>query len=113
MKLALEEHQAALDLIMLRYRQQVLQMVQMNWVQKLAEKSVDASRVSLNFSCGKWCGYFYFPTNRSGGHRAPKRRAGRIKPNIQQCQDFFQKIGLEPKGWGSEEYLRSDLGYLS
>ena len=52
LKLALEEHQAALDLIMLRYRQQVLQMVQMNWVQKIAEKSVDAARVStwlINF----------------------------------------------------------------
>lgn len=47
LKLALEEHQAALDLIMLRYRQQVLQMVQMNWVQKIAEKAVDAARVSI------------------------------------------------------------------
>lgn len=46
--MSLEEYQAALDLIMHRYRLQVLQMVQMNKIQTITDQAVVALQVTLD-----------------------------------------------------------------
>lgn len=46
LKMALDEHQVTLDVIMQRYRQQVVEMIKLNKLQQMADKAVHGINVS-------------------------------------------------------------------